>query len=337
MALTDLEIVSLVERYKRERDRFEKLATMVSRRLSARLWAAAIPHVPTFRSKDPASLRNKLARESGAYEFDRFKTEFSPSIKDLAGVRVLLYRPRDVEPTCALIEELFLVPVPREFRKDHTNPDGYQARHRVAALRPEDIDADPTAENLRFTPCEIQVVTISDHIWNELEHDIRYKTPHGRPSEVQGVLLETLRRQLSLVGGTVVQLMDATDQQRANASAPIESPEDLRRALEVRTGRTLVGDFEGLLDLLSVVLRELTRTELDHLPLSSRDLDAAVSLLERAGQSAPPERLGLVIGALWPLYGIDFMEIVKGWPGRPGPVSRLVRALDKAGREGKIS
>jgi len=206
----------------------------------------------------------------------------------------------------------------------------------VASLRPEEIDADPAAANLRFTPCEIQVVTIADHVWNELEHDIVYKTPHGHPTDVQKVLLKALRAQLNLVGETVVQLMDATDQQRVEASAPIESPDDLRRALDARTNRQLVGDFDGLLDLLSGVLREVTRTALHRLPLSRSDLDAAVPILEQAGQNAPPERLGLVIGALWRLYGEEFTEIVKARPGRPNAVGRLVRALDKATKEGKI-
>jgi len=195
VALTDLQIVTLVERYKRERDRFEKLAGIVSRRLSSKLWASAIPHVPTFRSKDPDSLRNKLARDADKHLFERFEREFSPSIKDLAGVRVLLYRPRDVEPTCAIVEELFTIARPPEFRRDHTNPDAYRARHRVAVLHVEDIDADPAVTNLRFIPCEIQIVTVGDHIWNELEHDIVYKTPHGRPTDVQKALLKALRGQ----------------------------------------------------------------------------------------------------------------------------------------------
>jgi len=190
--------------------------------------------------------------------------------------------------------------------------------------------------NLRFTSCEIQIVTIADHIWNEAEHDIAYKTPHGQPTAVQQALLKTLRGQLNLVRGTVDQLMDATDQQRVEASAPIDSPEDLRRALEVRSARRLVGDFEGLLDLLLGVLRDVTRAELHHLPLSTGHLDAAKILLERVGQSASSEDLSLIVSALWQLYGMEFVEIVKGWPGRPGPLSRVVRALDKAGKDGKI-
>lgn len=135
MALTDLQIASLVQRYTRERDRFEKLASTVARRLSTRLRAAAIPHVPTFRSKDPDSLGLKLARDSEKHDFLRFEADFAPSIRDLAGVRILLYRPRDVDPTCSLVEDTFLVPTTKDFRRDYSSADGYRARHRVVALR----------------------------------------------------------------------------------------------------------------------------------------------------------------------------------------------------------
>src|SRR4051812_583374 len=80
VALTSLQVATLVERYKRERDRFEKLAAIVSRRLSSRLRAAAIPHVPTFRSKDPDSLGKKLAREADRHDFAKFERDFSPSV-----------------------------------------------------------------------------------------------------------------------------------------------------------------------------------------------------------------------------------------------------------------
>jgi ppGpp synthetase/RelA/SpoT-type nucleotidyltranferase len=192
--LTELQIAHLVDRYCRERDRIDKLASTVARHLSSRLRSAAIPHVPTFRSKDPESLRLKLARDRAKHDFRAFDREFGPSLLDLAGVRILVYRPRDVEPTCDIIDELFTVPEPPRFRKDYTAAAAYQARHRVATLRDEQVDSDPALANLRFVPCEIQVVTIADHIWNELEHDIKYKTPHGQPNDVQLAHLRNLTR-----------------------------------------------------------------------------------------------------------------------------------------------
>src|SRR5207245_8542140 len=83
------------------------MSAVVSRHLSAQLRASAIPHLPTFRAKAPDSLRDKLVRDVQEHEFSSLEREFGPSIKDLAGVRILLYRPRDQDQTCRVIEELF--------------------------------------------------------------------------------------------------------------------------------------------------------------------------------------------------------------------------------------
>lgn len=337
MALTELQIATLVERYTRERDRFEKMAATVTRHLSTRLRRApAVPHVPTFRSKDSESLHGKLTRDQTKHEFITFEREFGPALLDLAGVRMLLYRPRDVEPTCAIIEELFVVPDDERFRKNYASPDGYQARHRVVTLRDEQIESDPALANLRGVPCEIQVVTIGDHIWNELEHDITYKTPHGRPTSEQNAYLKMLRTQLDGVRESVNDLMEATDKQRAENLALIESPEDLHHALKVRCGRGLVGDFDRLLQLLSGVLREVTPAALHKLPLADEDLNGAQELLEKAGQLTGANDLALVVAALWRLYGRDFVEVVRSWRGKPGPLSKLVRTMDKAATKAKI-
>lgn len=336
MALSELQIATLVERYTRERDRFEKMAATATRHLSARLRAAAVPHVPTFRSKDPENLRGKLNRDRDEHEFTTFEREFAPALLDLAGVRILLYRPKDVEPTCAVVEELFVVPQEPRFRRDYTAADRYQARHRVVSLRDDQIENDPALTNLRGVPCEIQVVTIGDHIWNELEHDIKYKTPHGQPTDEQKALLGSLRTQLDGVRDSVNRLMDATDRQRSERLAVIETAEDLRYALKVRCKRVFAGDYERLLELLEAVVREVTFAALDKLPLAPEDLDAAAALLEKAALPSSPDDLGVVVAALWPLYGADFVEVVRSWRGKPGRLSRLVRALDKAAIERKI-
>lgn len=111
---------------------------------------------------------------------------------------------------------------------------------------------------------------------------------------------------------------------------------DLRYALKVRCRRAFAGDFERLLELLEAVLREVTSAALDKLPLAPTDLDAASALLEKAALPSAPDDLGTVVAALWPLYGTDFVEVVKSWRGKPGRLSRLVRALDKAATERKI-
>ena len=326
----------LVEKYTRERDRFEKLSAFISRQLSAALRNASVPHVPTYRSKDPASLQGKLVRDRDEHDFALLEREFAPGLLDLAGVRILLYRPRDIMPACATIAELFTVPDGEPFRRDHENPIGYQARHRVVMLKDDQIGLEPAFANLRHIPCEIQVATIGDHIWNELEHDIKYKTPHGQPTEGQTAFLQSLRTQLDGVRSTVNRLMDATERQRAENATSIESADAVQLALRTRSERLLAGDFDRLLDLLDGVLREVTAQELHKLPLGAAELGAAQTMLERTGIAISENDVGLVVAALWHHYGEEFVEAVNGWAGRPGRLKRLIRDLDRAKNEGRL-
>ncbi len=320
-----------MERYAQERDRFEKMASTASRHLSAALRDAAVPHVPTFRAKSPESFRGKLERNVEKYELKSFEREFGPTVLDLAGVRALLYRPADADVVCKTIEDLFVVPDGDRFRRHHDNQEGYQAHHRVVQLSVDMLAADPRLANLDGVYCEIQVVTIGDHIWNELEHDIKYKTPDGNPSELQTGLLRVLRTQLNATRGTVAQLMEETDRRRQENLSRIETPEDLQYALRARSGRFLRGDLARLLELLEKVLREVTPAELQRLALGPDDIEAATRRLGVVGLSVDEDDPVLVVAALWEDLGPEFEKVVKSWPGKPGPVSRAVRALAQAG------
>lgn len=335
MPLTELQIAKLVERYIRERDRYEKMASVVSRHLSAQLRASAISHLPTFRSKDPESLSNKLTADRERYEFAQFDSEFAPSVLDVAGVRILLYRRVDVEPTCRVIEELFVVPGEQRFHRDYSDPNGYQGRHRVVTLLDEMLDSDTTFANLAGVYCEVQVVTFDDHIWNELEHDIRYKTPNGKPNEVQAELLGVLRDQLNPVRSTVDRLMEATARQRAASLSAINSPEDLSEVLKARTGRRLQGDFGRLLELLSGTFKRVTPQLIETLPLDQTDLNEAVRRLS-AAEIDSPDDVAMLVAALWPGYRDDLLEISGTWRGRPGSVARVLHKLEGAQKSGKI-
>ena len=337
MSLTELQIHKLVEKYIREQDRFEKMAEIVSRYLSARLRALAMPHMVTFRSKSPDSLRGKLTKNKGKHAFTLFDGEFTPAILDLAGVRILLYRPQDIEPACREIESLFALPEGQRYRRDHEHTEGYQARHRVVALRDEMMEGDPRLSNLQGVHCEVQVVTLANHIWNELEHDIVYKTPTGQPSSEQTGLLQTLRDQMTVIEKSVARLMEATERQRASNLASIESPQDLQQALKVRCARTIKGDFERLLELLVGAMSDVTPANLAKLPLSGNDLDAAVmKAANLEGGNMKGDEVEAVIVALWDMFGKEFVDIVDHWRGPRNRIRRLVHALNDATESGTL-
>jgi ppGpp synthetase/RelA/SpoT-type nucleotidyltranferase len=329
MPLTDLQIGRLVEKYLREQDRYEKMASTVHRLLQQQLRENAIHALVTFRAKDERSFRGKLLRERNRIEYSDVEQEFFPRLLDLAGARVLLYRPEDVDPTCALIERMFLVPAESRYRKDHNAPNGYRARHRVATLREEVLRNE--LRNLTGVHCEIQVTTIIDHIWNEPEHDIRYKSATGAPSAEQGAFLRSLRSQLNSVVDTVTGLTEATTEEIARKEQPLEAADELRRALETMHARALSGDFSRLFDILTKTHRSITRALLEAIALKRADFDAARAELDHVAVADPQpiDDVAVFFVALWADYGPDIVEIVPSWTEPPPPLTRLIELLQR--------
>jgi ppGpp synthetase/RelA/SpoT-type nucleotidyltranferase len=328
MPLTDLQIARLVEKYIREHDRYRKMASTVHDMLQHQLRERTIRALVTFRAKDEASFHGKLQREQQKIDYADVEQEFFPRLLDLAGARVLLYRPEDLDPTCALIERMFAVPAEPRYRKDHNNAKGYRARHRVATLRDDDLRGE--LRNLAGVHCEIQVTTIIDHIWNEPEHDIRYKSATGLPSAEQSAFLRSLRAQLDGVVDTVTALTEATNEEIARKEAPLQAADELRRALETMHGRALSGDFSRLFDILIKTHRSISRALLEAVKLNHSDYDAARAelVLLTAPAPQPVDDVGVFLVALWPKYGPDILEIVSGWADPSPTITRLIELLN---------
>lgn len=126
----------------------------------------------TSRAKDEESLRSKLERklEQGVQPAEL-------RLDDLAGVRVLLYFKSDVQRIVDLLRREFHVLGEENVEKRY--PDchqslGYCARHFIVSL---DDCRKHFAEYRRFRSlrCEVQVTTVLEHAWAEVEHDLYYK------------------------------------------------------------------------------------------------------------------------------------------------------------------
>jgi ppGpp synthetase/RelA/SpoT-type nucleotidyltranferase len=336
--LSALEIVQLVDRYQRERDRFEKMAAVVSDRLSTELRANAVRHLPTFRAKDATSLQRKLQDMAATKTVADFDPEFAPTIADLAGVRIMLYDRDDESRTCDIIQRVFVLPSDPRCKKDFLTGDGYRALHRIITLPNNVVRQRPEVlGNLAEVWCEIQVVTLADHIWNELEHDIVYKTPDGSASREQTALLGSLRSEVDSVCSTVRRVVDATVHRKAENRAAIETAEDLSAVLSTLAGRRLSGNHSDLLRLLTGTLTEVTPAQLEELPLRRPDLDAAQTRLTNAGLTVGGAGdVGLVVTALWDGLGVDFIEVTGHWPGRRGAMAHLLRRIENAAAAGRI-
>lgn len=130
-------------------------------------------HSVSHRVKTPRSLRGKLARPDRTY---RRLTD----VTDLVGFRVVTYFDDGVEAAARFVEREFDVDLTNSADKrgrDALDRFGYRSLHYVC--RPP---APVPLPDLRF---EVQIRTILQHAWAEIEHDLGYKNTDAIPAAIR--------------------------------------------------------------------------------------------------------------------------------------------------------
>lgn len=165
-------------------------------------------------------------------------------LTDLAACRVLLYRPEEQTFVVRAIEGALKF-VPGSSKSKDNAKTGYRAHH-------IDVEAsDPTASvPLMPTICEVQVTTVGAHIFNEVEHDISYKTHGIEPAPAMDGMLATLASQCVAVETCANAILAQHDRTIAETHAEAIDVQVLRAYVFARTGRLVHGDFNALLTLL---------------------------------------------------------------------------------------
>src|SRR4051794_40344524 len=106
-------IAESVARYRREQDRYLKLASFVAEQCRRIIENNAIRATVQWRAKDPVSLdvklRRYLADEQQRHNFNSVADIFE-KLKDLAGVRITTYIESEREHVVRLVSEAFVGP-----------------------------------------------------------------------------------------------------------------------------------------------------------------------------------------------------------------------------------
>lgn len=145
-------------------------------------------HSVAFRSKKFESLAGKIARPDKNY------AELA-DVTDLAGIRITTYFADDVDRVAAVLQDEFEIDRDSSVDKRlYADPDrfGYQSLHRVISLDKKRADLSEYARFAGFK-CEVQVRSILQHAWAEIEHDLGYKTVSEVPFQ--------LRRRFARIAG----------------------------------------------------------------------------------------------------------------------------------------
>lgn len=191
------EAALVLEQYRRVESAYSSFGKSLSDLISRVLASESLGiHSITYRTKDPDHLREKLLRPQKTYSV-------LTDVTDLLGLRVITYFESDVDRVVAALRREFRVSdvhsVDKRKEQDVTSF-GYASVHLVCQLSTERLNLPeykPFAEML----CEIQVRSILQHAWAEIEHDLGYKASHGVPLPI--------RRRFSMLSG----LFELADQE----------------------------------------------------------------------------------------------------------------------------
>jgi ppGpp synthetase/RelA/SpoT-type nucleotidyltranferase len=325
MPLTREDILRLLGHYEAHLPSFEALAAGLHEELARQAERLSVRHLITHRAKAPASLEGKLNHRASKMSVEEFDGPTHPKLKDLAAARVLLYLDRDVEQVAESLEAAFRErghPVERASKKE---PRGYEAVHLHIGCGGDLL---PRGALPAATTVEVQVCTVAAHLWNELEHDIKYKQHGGEPDAAQEVLLRCLLRELRVAMETAAELMSHTDRVIAGNTAPFADKDALHRYLSNREDRHLRGDFGTLFDLLQPLVDPLTPAWM-HAALAG---GAGPAELEALGATHDPsgglEDAGRVLMQLSSRLDPRLLQLHAGaMPHPPPPLVRLAARL----------
>ncbi len=136
------------------------------------------------RVKTRKSFLEKAAKRVGGRRKYTAPTE---QIMDSVGVRVITYLDSTVSEVGALIESEFEIDRANSLDKGETlgtDRVGYRSRHYVGKLGRKRAELVECAE-FKDIPFEIQVRSLLQHAWSELEHDRRFKYPGELPDDIK--------------------------------------------------------------------------------------------------------------------------------------------------------
>jgi len=186
------------------------------------------PQSISWRAKDPDEFERKATRPMPGSITAKYSEPLA-QITDKAGVRVITYFLHNVDEVDQIISDEFEV-VERTLKaSDEPDRFGYRSLHFLIKYSDSRTRL---SEYRRFKGliAEIQVRTVLQHAWAEIEHDIRYKSPSLLPEEVS-------RRFGSLAG-----LIEIADRE-------FQAIEDEDRAIREDARRNL---REGRLDVIEI-------------------------------------------------------------------------------------
>lgn len=245
-------IESFISTYRKEFDFYEKLAEFVGLKLEKALNKSGVRAIVSYRAKAIDSLHRKLDKRDAETGSKRYMVvdDIYRDIVDLAGVRVALYFPGDIDVVSKIISELFFEIQSKTFPSAHVNDaeevyqkrfDGYHAKHYRVKL----------GDDSRYSeaPVEIQIASVLMHAWSEVEHDLVYKPMSGGASKEELMILDEINGMV-IAGNIALERLQSAISERINGACYIfQNHYELAAFIAKKIGTTEIINAQSLYDL----------------------------------------------------------------------------------------
>jgi len=169
----------LLNEYNQNKQLLNELGEVIYSLLRTLIKSAVHTHQITYRVKDKDSLLKKIIRKN-------YKYQHLNEITDLVGFRIILYFEDDIDEVEKIIRKEFKIDEKNSIDKRNIDTDkfGYRSLHYVATLNNKRLML-PEYEKFEHIKFEIQIRSILQHSWAEIEHDIGYKGESEIPQEAK--------------------------------------------------------------------------------------------------------------------------------------------------------
>ena len=173
--------MAVLTQYDQQRKKYERFAREVEHQLRCILEEEGIVcNAITSRVKERDSLTQKIDVKS-----DKYKS--LSEVTDIAGIRIITYYDSDVERAAKIVEREFCVDKENSINKrEALGPEkfGYCSVHYVVSMNEDRLKL-PENRGYAGIKCEIQIRTVLQHAWAEIEHDLGYKSEIDIPKDIR--------------------------------------------------------------------------------------------------------------------------------------------------------
>lgn len=180
MYVLDPHSEAIMEEYRRQRPLMLEIESKITKMLHEYLDASdVVVAAVESRVKTEESLAGKLERKGSKYKS-------LADITDLVGVRIITFYLDDVDVVASAVERLFEVDWQNtvDKRRLHAlNSFGYQSLHYICRMPDMPCGTADTSSDVKHYRFEIQMRTLLQHAWSNINHDTGYKSGVEIPRE----------------------------------------------------------------------------------------------------------------------------------------------------------